>query len=65
MKRTTTNIRRHLSDLERRALDHGVNETGSASVVIYCAELDALDEAIKLLDPVLYPGIADAIERRK
>ena len=54
---TKAEIRKQLLNLERRALNTNLVNHGCASVVMYHVELDALDEAIKLLDPELHPEL--------
>lgn len=51
---TEAEIRKQLLNLERRALHNGLDQHGG-TVIMYSTELDALDEAIKLLDPELHP----------
>ena len=48
---TRAEVINNLQDLERRVLASHVTTDGSDSVVIFHSELDALDEAIKQLDP--------------
>jgi len=42
----------HLNNLRAAMLGSKVKEAGSANIVVYAAELEALDEAIELLKGV-------------
>jgi ACT domain-containing protein len=45
-------IRKHLNSLRATMLGSKVKEEGSARIVVYAAELEALDEALEILKEI-------------
>lgn len=55
-RKQLSSVRSVLLGLEQKGLRARITEHGSETVVMNAEELDAIDEAVKLLDPEVHPA---------